>query len=156
MTASAAHAHARSDPPVPLEPPCTRLLAADYAACFRFYATVLPKLTCAELAHGDESSGYASWDARGVTAFALLDRRFMSGPLGTAGLPAEPTESVQDRASLVFHLQDPAALDEAFALCAGAGAAVVAEAQDRPQWGATLRAAHLRDPDGNLLELQTY
>lgn len=138
------------------EPPYTRLLVADYAGCFRFYAAVLPRLAGAALAGGDESSGYASWDARDTTAFALFDRGYMAGALGTADLPAGAPGPVQDRACLVFHLADAAALDEAFALCAGAGAAVVAEPQDRPRWGATLRAAHLRDPDGNLLELQTY
>ena len=29
-------------------------------------------------------------------------------------------------------------------------------AQDRPAWGPTLRTAHLRTPDGTLVELQSY
>jgi hypothetical protein len=36
------------------------------------------------------------------------------------------------------------------------GAAVLSPAQDRPQWGPNLRTAHLRAPDGTLLELQSY
>ena len=36
------------------------------------------------------------------------------------------------------------------------GATVLTPAQDRPQWGPNLRTAHLRAPDGTLLELQSY
>jgi predicted enzyme related to lactoylglutathione lyase len=36
------------------------------------------------------------------------------------------------------------------------GASLVAAAQARPQWGPNLRTAHLRAPDGTLLELQSY
>jgi catechol 2,3-dioxygenase-like lactoylglutathione lyase family enzyme len=139
------------------EPPYTRLLAADFPASFRFYRDVLPKLTGATLAHGDESSGYASWEAGAdtdITVMALFDRRYMAQALGTAELPV--SAAAQDSASLVLHLADAAALDEAVALCVAAGARVVAEAQARPQWGPTMRTAHLRDPDGHLLELQTY
>ncbi|WP_250297934.1 VOC family protein [Streptomyces sp. A 4/2] len=137
-----------------MDAPYTRLLVDRFAETFRFYRDVLPGLTGAVLAGGDESAGYASWDQDGRTVFALFERRFMSGALGTDGLPQG--EKAQDLFSLVVHLADRDALDAAVTRCTEAGAVVVAAAQDRPQWGPALRAAHLRDPDGHLLELQTY
>ncbi|MCF3965348.1 hypothetical protein, partial [Streptomyces fuscigenes] len=107
------------------EPPCVRLLVTDFAACFRFYREVLPELSGAALAAGAEDAGYASWDARGVTAFALFDRRFMASALGTDGLPAPaPGGGAQDAAAVVFHLEDAAALDAALERCTAAGAAL--------------------------------
>ena len=36
------------------------------------------------------------------------------------------------------------------------GATLAVPPTDRPEWGPTLRTAHLRDPEGNLIELQSY
>ncbi|MFF3784465.1 VOC family protein [Streptomyces sp. NPDC001933] len=57
-------------------------------------------------------------------------------------------------AALVVPVADVAAMDAAVALCRRHGGVLVTPARDMPGWG--LRAAHLRDPDGNLLEIQTY
>jgi len=54
---------------------------------------------------------------------------------------------------LVFKVTD---VDAATRIFEKFGAIVVTEPQDRPQWGPTLRTAHLRDPEGTLLELQSY
>jgi predicted enzyme related to lactoylglutathione lyase len=54
---------------------------------------------------------------------------------------------------LVFRLAD---VDAAARLLATHGADVLAEPQDRPDWGPGLRTAHLRTPDGTLVELQSY
>ncbi|WP_329122669.1 VOC family protein [Streptomyces sp. NBC_01465] len=137
-----------------LEAPYTRLLVDRFAETFRFYRNVLPELTGAKLAGGNEASGYASWDLDGRTVFALFGRGHMAAALGTAQLP--PGAGAQDHFSVVVHLADHAALDRAVTRCTEAGAELVAPAQDRPQWGPTLRTAHLRDPDGHLIELQTY
>ncbi len=48
------------------------------------------------------------------------------------------------------------AVDAALALCLEHGGTLVVGATDRPQWGPNLRTAHLRDPGGNLIELQSY
>lgn len=133
-----------------LEPPYTRLLVERYESTFRFYAAVLPKLTGCALARGNEASGYASWDdCEGRTAFALFSRDAMAGAVGGENAPS-------GGGSIVIHVDGTRALDAAVELCVGEGATVVAPAQDRPQWGPTLRTAHLHDPDGNLVELQTY
>ncbi|MEV6790929.1 glyoxalase/bleomycin resistance/extradiol dioxygenase family protein [Streptomyces sp. NPDC051320] len=114
----------------------------------------MPGLTGAELARGDESSGCAGWDHGGRTVFALFDRRVMTRTLGTGELV--DGEKAQDLFSVVVHIDDRNDLDAADTRCVEAGATVAAPAQDRPRWGPTLRTAHLRDPDGRLLELQTY
>ncbi|MFI6687125.1 VOC family protein [Streptomyces sp. NPDC050485] len=133
-----------------MEPPYPRLLVDRYERAFRFYDAVLPELTGCTLARGNSSSGYASWDAAdGRTALALFTRAAMVSALGEPNVPG-------GGGSLVLHVATPQALDSAVALCAGAGGVVVAAARDLPEWGAGLRAAHVLDPDGNLVELQTY
>ncbi len=129
-----------------------RLLAARFAECFRFYEAVLPKLIGAHLVNGTEDGPYANWDRGEEGALILFDRAAMAATIGTAHLPAT-AGSAQDAAMLVCRVDT---VDEALALCIEHGATLVAEATDRPQWGPTLRTAHLRDPDGNLIELQSY
>ncbi|MFE9402424.1 VOC family protein [Streptomyces sp. NPDC006530] len=133
-----------------LEPPYPRLLADRYEAAFRFYEAVLPGLTGCTLARGNSTSGYASWDAPdGRTALALFARAAMVSALGRERVPS-------GGASLVIHLATREALDAAVPLCAKAGGTVAEPARDLPEWGPGLRAAHILDPDGNLVELQTY
>ncbi|GGU07757.1 VOC family protein [Streptomyces violascens] len=134
----------------PLEPPYPRLLVDRYEDAFRFYDAVLPGLTGCALARGNASSGYASWDAAdGRTALALFTRSAMVASLGEDVVP-------RGGGSLVIHVASRDALDSAVALCAQAGGVVAAPARDMPEWGPGLRAAHVLDPDGNLVELQTY
>ncbi|MGW2183058.1 VOC family protein [Streptomyces sp. NPDC001732] len=124
-----------------------RVLAGDYPAAFAFYAGVLPELTGYVLARGDAASGYASWDAPdGTTAFAVLQRDVFAGEV--------PQAPPAGGAALVVPVADVAALDAAVALCRRHGGVLVAPVRDLPGW--RLRAAHLHDPDGNLLEIQTY
>ncbi|WP_406016733.1 glyoxalase/bleomycin resistance/extradiol dioxygenase family protein (plasmid) [Streptomyces sp. NBC_00984] len=124
-----------------------RVLAGNYPAVFAFYAAVLPELTGYVLARGDAVSGYASWDApEGATAFAVIKRDAFAGEV--------PPAPAAGGATLVVPVADAAAMDAAVALCRRNGGVLVAPARDLPGWG--LRAAHLRDPDGNLLEIQTY
>lgn len=47
-------------------------------------------------------------------------------------------------------------VDAGFALCVRHGGEAAAAPVDRLEWGPTLRFAHVRDPDGNLIELQSY
>ncbi|WP_234392398.1 glyoxalase/bleomycin resistance/extradiol dioxygenase family protein [Streptomyces sp. WM6378] len=134
----------------PLDPPYPRLLVERYEHSFRFYDAVLPGLTGCILARGNSGSGYASWDAAdGRTALALFTRSAMVSALGEDRVP-------RGGGSLVIHLASPDALDSAVSLCAEAGGVIAAPARDLPEWGPGLRAAHVLDPDGNLVELQTY
>jgi catechol 2,3-dioxygenase-like lactoylglutathione lyase family enzyme len=120
-----------------------RLLVDDFDACFRFYRDVMGF----EVQWGAEGSGYADFRSpRGEAMVALMDRRGMPDALG--GLP--PASGGGDHAMLVF---DAADLDSTVSALKARGARFVAELTERPDWG--IRTAHLRDPEGNLIELNS-
>lgn len=121
----------------------TRLLIADFPACFRFYRDVLGF----EPAFGDETSGYADFKTGGVT-LALFDRGEMAEAVGTASKPAE-TEA-QDRVALIFGVDS---VDDAYVDLTGRGVRFITQPHDEPEWG--IRVAHFRDPAGNLIEIYT-
>ncbi|NUU22188.1 MAG: glyoxalase/bleomycin resistance/extradiol dioxygenase family protein [Streptomycetaceae bacterium] len=129
-----------------------RLLVRDFAACFAFYAAVLPPLAGAKLIKGTAEGPYANWDVDDQAVSVLFDRGAMAEVVGTGALPADPIPA-QDQAMLVLRVAD---VDTAAALCVQHGAALVVPPTDRPDWGLNLRAAHLRDPEGRLIELQSY
>lgn len=140
-----------------------RLLVTRFAECFGFYQAVLPPLTGATLVKGVPEGPYASWDLADRTVLALFDRSAMAAALGTtepstelpAPAPAAPVKdtTAQDATMLVLRVDD---VDAALDLCLRRGGTPVTPATDRPEWGPTLRNAHLRDPDGRLIELQSY
>ncbi|MEV7414494.1 VOC family protein [Streptomyces sp. NPDC089919] len=123
-----------------------RLMADRFAETFRFYDTLLPGLLGATRAGGTEAGPYASWDLGTEGLLALFDRAAMAAALGV-----EPPAA--GGALLVSRVAD---VDAAHARCLAAGARPAAAPADRPDWGPTLRTAHVRDPEGNLWELQSY
>ncbi|MEK2493665.1 VOC family protein [Kitasatospora purpeofusca] len=130
-----------------------RLLVADFPACFGFYRAVLPPLTGAALVKGTPDGPYATWDLDGQAVLSLFDRTLLAAAVGTAALPAEAATATQDGAMLVFRVED---VGQAFDLCLRHGGRPVVGPTDRPDWGPGLRTAHLRDPEGRLIELQSY
>ncbi|WP_354642767.1 VOC family protein [Kitasatospora camelliae] len=129
-----------------------RLLVDRFAEVFGFYRAVLPDLIGAELVRGSEAGPYAHWDAGNQGVLSLFDRSAMADALGTGGLPL-PARPAQDGVMFVCRVTH---VDAGLALCLRHGAEPVAPATDRPAWGPGLRTAHLRDPEGNLIELQSY
>ena len=123
-----------------------RLLVDRFAETFRFYDAVLPELLGATRTRGDAAGPYASWDVGEEGVLALFDR---------AALPPElrGAEAAGPAAMLVSRVKD---VDAAFTLCTGHGATPVAEPTARPEWGPTMRTAHVRAPEGTLWELQAY
>lgn len=119
-----------------------RLLVNDYEACFRFYADVLkfPVLW------GDESTRYAEFDVGSQTRLAINQREVMAEALETD--THDPDLPTQDRLAVVFEVDD---VDATAAKLTADGARQVMEPRDWTAWG--LRAAHFRDPDGYLLEI---
>ena len=121
-----------------------RLLVTRFDACLCFYRDVMGfKVTW-----GDEGDRYGSFSLGEGTALALFQRQAMAETLGTTDLPVE-TES-QDRMMLVFGVKD---LDTTVEKLQERGARFVAEAKDHPEWG--IRTAHFRDPDGNVIEINS-
>ncbi len=129
-----------------------RLLVADFPACFGFYEAVLAPLTGAALVKGSPEGPYATWDLDGEAVLSLFDRGLLAATVGTAALPVTPA-AAQDGAMLVFRVDE---VDRALDLCLRHGGAPVVGPTDRPEWGPSLRTAHLRDPEGRLIELQSY
>ncbi|MBX6341140.1 MAG: VOC family protein [Thermomicrobiaceae bacterium] len=119
-----------------------RLLVTHFDECFKFYRDVLGL----HVLWGAPGARFAGFRAGEGASVALLRREEMSGVVGTTDLPAEA--SAQDRVALVFTVTD---LDDSVALLERRGVHLIDGPEDRPAWG--VRAAHLRDPDGNLIEL---
>lgn len=123
--------------------PHIRLLVADFPACFRFYRDVLGFAA----GYGAEDEVYADFLV-GDQTLALFRRGLMAKAVGTSGKAV--MADAQDRAALVLATDD---VDRAVAALRARGVTLTAGPQDQPDWG--IRAAHFRDPDGNLIEINS-
>ncbi len=122
-----------------------RILVDDFTASYRFYHQALG---LEPQAAEQESGPYACFKAQdGGADVALFERRFMAASIGA---PYAERGSA-DHAVLVFRVDD---VDDAYGKAVAAGATSIAEPTDRPDWG--LRSAHLRAPEGTLIELCAY
>jgi catechol 2,3-dioxygenase-like lactoylglutathione lyase family enzyme len=121
-----------------------RLLPRKFAECFRFYRDVIG-LT---VKWGTEEEAYASFAEPGQTVpnLALFRRQEMADALGIGELPAEA--AAQDRCMMIIGVED---LDATVERIQALGVQFTLEPRNYPAWG--MRAAYLRDPDGNLIEL---
>nr|WP_055506840.1 VOC family protein [Nonomuraea pusilla] len=128
-----------------------RLLVRDFPAGVAFYRAALRDLLGVEPVKVLPAAQYANWDVNGEAGLVLYGRSAVAETVGTAHLPE--SAAAQDSSMLVFKVDD---VDAATARLTRHGARVVVPPTDRPEWGPTLRAAHLRDPEGNLIELQSY
>lgn len=130
----------------------SRLLVTRFGEMFDFYQAVLPGMLGAKLMKGSPAGPYANWDVEDQAVLVLFDRATMAAVAGTAELPATAAPA-QDHTMFVCRVDD---VDAGAELCVRHGATLVAAPTNRPDWGPTLRTAHLRDPEGNLIELQSY
>ncbi|MFG2357616.1 VOC family protein [Streptomyces sp. NPDC048521] len=119
-----------------------RLLVTDFAACYRFYCDVLGLNPQSGMAEGpyEKFSPHA-----GSAGIALQDRAMMAEVLDEVG------ETATGHRSLVVLRVD--GLDAYCAEITSRGATLLhgpAPLTDR------MRVAHLKDPEGNLVELQEW
>jgi catechol 2,3-dioxygenase-like lactoylglutathione lyase family enzyme len=122
-----------------------RLIVADFDGCFRFYRDVLGlKVTWGEEEDGS-AVGHASFEVPGGTL--SINDQGIFGPIVDMEQRTRG-EAVQDRAVLVFEVED---VDSEAERLRQRGATLVTNPTTYAQWG--IRAAHLRDPDGNLIEV---
>ncbi|MEV8315597.1 VOC family protein [Streptomyces sp. NPDC059900] len=119
-----------------------RLLVSDFASCYRFYADILGL----KPQSGASEGPYEKFSpAIGSAGIALQDRSAMAELLDELDEPATGHRSL-----VVLRVDD---LDAYCERIAGRGGVVVhgpAPLTER------MRVAHLRDPEGNLVELQEW
>jgi predicted enzyme related to lactoylglutathione lyase len=122
-----------------------RILVDDFPASFHFYREVLGLTPQSE----EQASGpYACFKFEdGGTDIALLSRAMMADGVGAE---LEPRGSA-DHAVVVFRVDD---VDAAHGKAVAAGARSASEPADKPGWG--MRVAHLRAPEGTLIEFCSY
>ncbi len=121
-----------------------RLLVSNFDECFRFYRDVLGF----EVTWGKEGSGYATFKTADGSKQAIFNRAEQAKEVGTSELPSET--KAQDRFMLVFRSRD---VDKRMKRMQRRCTGPVHGPKDYPDWG--IRAAYLRDPDGNLIEIHT-
>lgn len=119
-----------------------RLLVSDFPAVYRFYRDALGLTPQFD----SEAGPYAKFSPdTGHAAIALQDRTTMAAVLDCLG--PEPTGH---RALVVLRVDD---LDATHAELTARGVAFV---RGPGPLGDRIRAAHLADPEGNLIELQEW
>ncbi|SNX58361.1 predicted enzyme related to lactoylglutathione lyase [Streptomyces sp. TLI_55] len=119
-----------------------RLLVTDFAACYRFYAEVLGLKPQSGAAEGPYEKFSPTTGSAGI---ALQDRAMMAGILGELG-----DEATGHRSLVVLRVDD---LNSYIEQITSRGAHLLhgpAAMTDR------MRVAHLKDPEGNLVELQEW
>ncbi|MFI7315847.1 VOC family protein [Streptomyces venezuelae] len=119
-----------------------RLLVADFPACYRFYGEVLGL----KPQSGAQDGPYEKFSpAVGSAGIALQDRAMMADLLG------ELADAATGHRSLVVLRVDD--LDAYCAEIVGRGAVL---AHGPAPMTERMRVAHLKDPEGNLVELQEW
>lgn len=115
-----------------------RLLVDDFRDGLRFYRDTLGL----KVLRGDLGSHYAEFEGEGVR-LALFQRSAMSEAIGI-----ELPEPSRGNLALVLEVEN---VDEAFRELEGRGVPFIMAPRTHEEWG--VRTAHLRDPDGNLIEI---
>ncbi|MEV6170410.1 VOC family protein [Streptomyces sp. NPDC051954] len=119
-----------------------RLLVTDFATCYRFYADVLGL----KPQSGATEGPYEKFSpATGAAGIALQDRAMMAEVLGELGDTATGHRSL-----VVLRVDD---LDTYCDRITARGATLL---HGPTHTTARLRVAHLKDPEGNLVELQEW
>ncbi len=119
-----------------------RILVKDLKKCFNFYRKDLDFLPT----WGDENSDYASFDAGKLSAITLYKSDLMAEVLGNSSL-SQP-ENAREKMMITIRVDD---VDRSFGKLKNKGVKFLDEPRDMKSWG--IRAVHLRDPEGNLIEI---
>lgn len=120
-----------------------RLLVNRFRECFLFYRDILEQ----PVRYGDANSDYAEFKTDAIH-IALFKRDLMAAVVNKDDQPMDPQG--QDRVALILRVDD---VWDSFNKLTAKGIRFVTEPVDRMEW--ECRTAHLRDPDGNLIELNS-
>ena len=115
-----------------------RLLVDDYLACLRFWRDTVGL----RVVFGDETGPYASFDS-GPARLSIYQAARMNSVVPLSGRSSAPS----DRSVIQL---DVDSVDATVELLRSRGVSVTVPS-DQHEWG--IRAAHFRDPEGNLVEL---
>ncbi len=120
------------------------LLVEKFAECFRFYRDAMGF----RVAWGTEGDSYATFIVCRNYRLSIFDRRQMAKAIGNDASAGAPI--IIDRLALTFEVKD---IDKVVNKLREKGADFVTSFIDRKDWG--IRTIFLRDPDGNLLQLES-
>ncbi|MFE3192786.1 VOC family protein [Nocardia sp. NPDC059240] len=127
----------------------TRVLVDDFAPSYRFYREVLG-LALKHETPGDvpesDDGPYACFSLDGRD-LALFTRAYQDAAIGAEHRPRDGVDGVV----VVLRVAD---VDKSVAVVRERGAQIVAEPVDQPAWG--MRVAHVRAPEGTLIEFCQY
>jgi catechol 2,3-dioxygenase-like lactoylglutathione lyase family enzyme len=116
-------------------------LIKDYQACFLFYRDIMGF----EVTWDDGNyAGFQDGDLR----LAIFKRHMMAETIGYTDKPTDA--DCQDKIALIFEVAD---VDEYHRQLREKGVQFVKGPLGYPSWG--IRAAYFRDPDGNLIEINS-
>ncbi|MFD2044277.1 VOC family protein [Ornithinibacillus salinisoli] len=121
-----------------------RLLVTNFDDCLHFYQEILGF----NLTWGEVGGNYASFDVGDGKVLALFRKNLMAEAVGTVDLPVQSV--AQDRFACVFKVTN---LEQTVRDIEERGGRFISSIQKKPLWG--IQAVHLRDPEGNLIEIIT-
>ena len=122
-----------------------RLLVENFDQCFKFYAEILGL----PVAWGKIGGDYASFDiglSSNEMGLSIFKSDLMAHAVGNYEKTL-PTNS-REKIAIIMKVED---VDQCYEKLSEQGVPFVNEPTDRTGWG--MRAAHLRDPEGNLIEI---
>jgi lactoylglutathione lyase len=123
-----------------MRPTHIRLLVDDYAGMLRFYSEVMGFPVRLEAPPDDPD--YAEFETE-PAVLSIYQRGLMNDAVGGGVMSAAGDASV-----LIFAVEN---VDEEVRRLTDLGIEMVSGPKEQEAWG--LRVAHLRDPEGNLIEL---
>jgi len=118
-----------------------RLMVDDFDACFEFYSDALGL----EVTWGQKGDVYASFKGTEGVQLAIFKAELMDSHIEHT---TENRKQISDKMMLVFESDN---LDESYARFVKLGVSCINTPHEMPGWG--IRCMHLRDPEGNLIEL---
>lgn len=118
-----------------------RLMTERFDETFDFYANSM-EFTAT---WGQKGDAYASFDTGSGMGLAIFDAKLMDNHLGLA---APNRGMIHDKMMITFDVEN---VDESWEKLRSKGVVCLNEPHDMAGWG--IRCLHLRDPEGNLIEL---
>lgn len=121
---------------------CVRLLVGDFDESFRFYTEKLGL----NVVWGKPGGDYANFDIGIPGGLSIYKTDLMAKAIGNTekSLPIDKREKI----AIILNVPD---VDKTYRELAEKGVPFINEPKDMTGWG--MRAAHFRDPEGNLLEI---